>query len=198
MNSTSTPHSRITRLFHTAIALLVIVQVLTSQFMALPKPRAEENLIFEIHEYSGITAFFLIFLFWFFTLRRNKGTEIGLLFPWFSRKRLAELGHSTKIHLKAFSHWKLPPYDPDAALPSAIHGLGIMLIATMATTGVIMFIAFLTGNGKASWAGAANEVHEIFSNLVWAFLIGHAGIALLNHFAGKQSLADMFSLKKND
>lgn len=187
-------HSRGTRLFHMSIALLIVTQLITSQLLG----GKGENVYFEIHEYSGLGAFVLMFLFWIFAIWRREGTAPSLLFPWFSGERLMALWQDMQTHFAAFAKFKLPPHDPHAALPSATHGLGVLLVLIMGLTGTVIYVAIQTGNGKTSWAGTANGLHETFSNLVWAYLIGHVGIALINHFASKQSLSDMWSMKKDD
>lgn len=194
--STEHPHSLRTRLFHLSIAVLVIAQVATSRFMVTPGQNREENLLFEIHEYTGIAAFFLIFGFWSYSLLRTRGTAPGLLFPWFSRDRLRALVADTRLHFQALLRRKIPEHVRNAPLPSAVHGLGILLIAAMATTCVTWFVGIQLGDMAQSWAKAAKEVHEALSNLVWIYLIGHAGIALINQLTGKQPLSDMWSVSK--
>lgn len=66
-------HGRATRLLHMVIALLVIAQVATSEFMIKPGKNREEDLLFEIHEYTGIVAFFLIFGLWLYAFSRDRG-----------------------------------------------------------------------------------------------------------------------------
>jgi cytochrome b561 len=191
------PHDFRTRLLHILIAVLVISQVTTSQFMVAPGKNREEDLLFEIHEYTGIVTFFLIFGLWVYTFSRARGTRPGLLFPWFSRNTLSALAADARLHLRALMKFRLPDHQQNSPLASAVHGLGILLIVLMAGTGVTWFIGMQFGNMAQSWAKAAKEVHELFSNLVWAYLIGHAGIALINHFAGKQRLSEMWSVAKD-
>lgn len=187
------PHSRATRLFHLAIALLVISQLATSRVMTSPKENREEDWLFEIHEYTGLVAFFVIAGFWLFTMYRLRGTRRGVLYPWFSRESLAALATDAKRHGQAFMKLRVPEHIEHAPLASAIHGLGILLVLLMACTGVTWFIGMQLGDMAHVWAEAAKEIHEFFSNVVWIYLFGHAGIALINHFAGKQSLTDMWS-----
>lgn len=189
------PHSFITRLFHLLIAVLVIAQVTISQFMTAPGRNREEDLLFEIHEYTGITAFFLIFGFWTYTFIRHQGTRPGLLFPWFSGRALSALTADTKQHLQALLKFRVPEHVRDAPLASAFHGIGILLIVVMASTGVTWYVGMQFGDMAQSFAKAAKEVHEVFSTLVWIYLIGHVSVALINQFAGKQLLSDMWSLR---
>ena len=43
-------------------------------------------------------------------------------------------------------------------------------------------------------AEAAEEVHEAFGTLAWAYLVGHAGMAVLHRLAGHGEIAAMFRL----
>jgi len=42
---------------------------------------------------------------------------------------------------------------------------------------------------------AAEEVHEAFGTLAWAYLVGHAGMAVLHRLAGHGEIAAMLSLR---
>lgn len=189
-------HSRTTRLIHMSIAFLVVMQLLSSIFMTKPNNGEAENLFFEWHEYSGIATFNLIFLFWIYTLFRRKGTSAGLLFPWFSKSRRKDLKDNTLYYIKAFRNLRVPDHHNNAALPSAIHGLGILLIMAMGITGVSYFAAMSLSITHGFWLSAILALHAFFSKFVWAYLIGHATIAVINHFAKTQSINEMWSLKK--
>ncbi len=193
--SSARPHNRLTRFFHMGIALLVIAQLATSQLMAAPGKDKIEDIFFEIHEYTGIATFALIFGFWAYTFYRAQGTSPSLLFPWFSDQGRKAVFADTKEYVQALSKLKLPKHARRAPLASAVHGLGIFLIAVMASTGLLWFAAIQFGDSAKWWGNAARELHEVFSNLVWAYLVGHAGTALVNQFSGRQPLSDMWSLR---
>lgn len=190
-------HSRVTRLLHMALALLVIGQLTSSQLMETVK-KGEENPYFEYHEYAGVTAFVIVWSFWFYIMMRREGTSLATLFPWFSSEGRLALRESARKHWAAMKQFQLTDHDPNDALPSAIHGLGMMLMAWMATTGAIFFIAIKMGESKSVWAKAVKELHEEFGTFVWIYLIGHAGIALINHFKMKQRLGEIWSLGRSD
>jgi cytochrome b561 len=189
-------HTRITRLLHMAIALLVIAQLASSEFMTKPGKDRVEDTLFEIHEYAGIAVFILILGLCLNVLVRARGTETDLLFPWFSGDRRKAVWADVRAHVRAASHFRLPAHAERSPLASAVHGLGILLILAMAGTGVAWFIANQVGDSARAWGGAARETHEFLSNLVWAYLIGHAGLASLNQVTGRQRLSEMWSLAK--
>jgi cytochrome b561 len=37
------------------------------------------------------------------------------------------------------------------------------------------------------------EVHETFANVMWAYLVAHAALALLHEWAGHRTIRRMFS-----
>jgi cytochrome b561 len=177
------------------ITLLVMAQLATSQFMTAPGKDRNEDILFEIHEYTGIVTFALVFGFWVYTLLRSRGTRSDLLFPWFSVEARKAVVEDVGNYLRAMSKLKLPKHAERAPLASAIHGLGILLIVAMASTGVMWFTAIKIGEAATGWADGARELHELFSSFVWAYLVGHAGIALVNQFSGRQALSEMWSLR---
>lgn len=190
-----TRHSQITRLLHAGIALAVIIQLLTS-LVFVPPQSGLENVWFEAHEYGGLATFALALLFWLNLAARRTGTPMGRLFPWLSAKRLVNLRNDVAEHAKAAARLTLPPYREDAALPSAVHGLGILLVTGMASLGAIWFGMSALGPETSQLADLAIEAHVLLSNLVWAYLVSHSGLAILHTFKGAPALGAMWSVKR--
>ena len=69
-------------------------------------------------------------------------------------------------------------------------------MTVMATTGGLYF-AINTGDPDAGGlVGIVMAIHRTLANLVWAYLIGHAGFAILQHYTtSPMSLTDMWSLR---
>ena len=89
-------HSWHTRALHLLVAAAIVFQLASSQVMRVPRPGRPplsdlEAGAFALHEYAGLVSMAIIALFWLWLLVRRKGTDLGLLFPWFSRRRLADL-----------------------------------------------------------------------------------------------------------
>ena len=190
-----TRHNRATRLLHAGLALAILTQLLTSLAMQGPDEVQAGDLVFQLHRYSGLAATLLAFGLWLTILLRSRGTEIGALIPWFSRRRLAALWQDVKVHGGAAMKLRIPEHDPQAALPAAIHGLGLLLISAMAASGVAYFVQVELGLHSAEPDGMiAMTVHLAFANLVWAYLIAHAGLAVLHHLLRSMSLSTMWSL----
>ena len=188
------PHNRATRLLHAGLALAIVSQLLTSLAMQGPDDVQAGDILFQVHRYSGLAATVLAFGLWLTILLRSRGTEFGALIPWFSGRRLSALWQDVKVHGRAALKLRLPEHDPQAALPSAIHGLGLLLISAMATSGAVYFVQVALGLHSAEPDGMlAMTVHLALGNLVWAYLIAHAGLAVLHHLLRSMSLSTMWS-----
>jgi cytochrome b561 len=190
-----TRHNRATRLLHAGLALAIVIQLLTSLQMHGPDDIQAGDILFQVHRYSGLAATVLAFGLWVTILVRSRGTDLGALMPWFSVRRLMALGLDIKVHAEAALKLRLPEHDPQAALPSAIHGLGLLLISAMAASGAVYFMQVALGLHSAEPDGMiAMTVHLALANLVWVYLIAHAGLALLHHLLQSMRLSTMWSL----
>ncbi len=190
-------HILATRLLHAGLALAVITQLLTSLVLEPAEDGHAGNLYFEIHEYGGLAAFACVLAFWIVVAVRRRGTEAGALWPWFSGARLSALGRDIRVHLSSLRHLRLPEHDENAALPSAIHGLGLLLVTAMAATGTIYYVINQGDPDAGGLVGIVMFIHTTLANLVWAYLIGHAGFAILQHGFNDYSLRNMWSLRPN-
>lgn len=184
-----------TRVIHISLALAVVVQLATSLFMSHDANGGRENLLFEVHEYAGLTSLVIIAVFWLVVFFGKKGTPLGLLFPWLSGPRRKALKASGARHFKAFKAKKVPSYEDEDAVASTIHGLGILIISVMTLTGLLYFIGGKMSATDGVIATVAISIHAPFSKLVWAYLIGHAGIAVLHALRRERPLSVMWSLK---
>lgn len=191
-----TPHPRATRLVHMGLALAVVLQLVTSLVMHGPDENSSGDFLFEIHEFSGFAALAFALLFWLIMLAQSRRTGLGAIFPWFSGARMRALWADIKTHLRALMKLGLPDYHHDAPLAAAVHGLGLLLISLMATTGTIYALGVWLG-----WHGTepddvwAIKIHVAFANLVWVYLIGHAALGALHHVMHDVKLWRIFSLR---
>lgn len=197
MSRSFTPakHGFITRLAHIGLALAIVTQLGTSLVMQAPEHGHSNNVAFAVHETSGLAALGFAFLFWAAMVARRTGTSLGALFPWGSQMRRAALWSDSRAHLTALARLRLPDFNATSPVASAVHGLGLLLMSAMALSGTVYYV-FRTGDSDAGWTvGAAMAVHRLFANLVWAYLIGHAGLALLHHLTHQLDLREMWSLR---
>ena len=189
------PHSRATRLFHASLAAVIVVQLATSQAMRPPEVGAAGDIWFTLHQYSGLAAAALALGLWGVVALRKRGTALGALLPWTSAKRLKALGFDTMAHLRSILARHLPPHDPDSPLAAAVHGLGLVLMTAMAATGVLFYLLNWLGMIGRPATELVLSAHKLGANLVWAYLIGHAGLALLQHVTRQMRLSTMWSLR---
>ncbi|MCU4654794.1 cytochrome b/b6 domain-containing protein [Roseibacterium sp. SDUM158016] len=190
------PHGLGTRLAHGALAAAVILQVGSSLFMQVPRADRPANLAFEMHETVGALALALALVFWAVVILRIAGTDAGRLFPWVSGVRLAALRADIVAHWRALRRLRLPPYEPEGSLSAAVHGLGLLLVSYMALSGTMYLVAPQVGYAESGVLAVLMDVHCLLGNVVWAYLFGHAGLALVHHFTGGLRLGEMWSFRR--
>ncbi len=191
-------YDRITRWLHLGLAFAVASQLFSSLLMEPPEPgelrTQSERLFFLIHERSGLTVLALICIHWLWGFAGHVSEGWGHLFPWFSKKRL----YSIKSDLRAVPEWLrrgLPSQENETtALTGAVHGLGLVVATAMGLTGGVIFLGMAPDGSVSSSIKAIEEIHGFLGNFVWAYFVGHAGMAFFHHYLGHKTLIDMFSL----
>lgn len=186
--------SWLTRALHALLALAVTHQLLVSLVMEEPEAGEAEGLLFELHETVGLATLGILLAFWLWTLARRGETPLGALFPWLSSGRLRGLAADVGRHLADLARLHLPEYRPASPLAAAVHGLGLLAVTGSALSGLTWWLGE-EGGAAHALAEAAEEVHELFGSLVWAYLVGHAGMAVLHRLAGHEEIPAMFSLR---
>lgn len=194
--TTSDHPTLLTRLAHMGLALAVIAQLGSSLVMVPPRPDRPGNVFFDIHEYVGMVAMAQATLFWLVVVFRRAGTSLAALVPWLSKARRAAVWDDAKHHAAALRGFRLPAYDATSPFAAAIHGLGLLLITYMAASGTIFWLAVQAGMGRALTVRLLMDLHGAFANLVWAYLIGHAALALAHHYLGHFRITKMWSLRR--
>ncbi|HTI03380.1 MAG TPA: cytochrome b/b6 domain-containing protein [Acidisoma sp.] len=182
--------SHATRLLHLLLLLSVINQLGSSQFMSRPFPGEAPSTLYALHEYVGMGSFGLVLGFWLWTLVRRGETTIGRLFPWFSPPAIGAVIRDAIAQLRSILQ-RDPLAESDGAFASAVHGLGLLTLTGMAATGTLYFV--MTGS---SIGHLALGLHKTMANLMWIYLFGHAGIAVLHHLLGHDILRRMFWVRR--
>ncbi|HZS81400.1 MAG TPA: cytochrome b/b6 domain-containing protein [Stellaceae bacterium] len=178
--------SHVTRLVHHILLLLVLHQLIGSEFMRFPFPGEAPSRTFSLHEYLGMANLAIVAAFWVWAIVRRGETRLGRLLPWFSIASLTEVLTDFSAQLRRLAHGRAPD-DENGAFASAVHGLGLLAVTAMALSGLVFFIADGT-----SIARLALRLHKQIANLVWAYLFIHAGLAALHHLLGSDILSRMF------
>lgn len=180
-----------TKFFHLLIMLIVLHQLLVSSVMEGPNRGRPGDWFYELHEWGGLAGLGLLTLFWLWVFVRRNETPVSAMLPWFSSARRVALVEDLRLHIAALKdrHW---PQSTNDAMASATHGLGLLTAMAMAATGA----ATLLWPGGSALHATVLSTHKVLANLMWAYLIGHASIAVLHHFAGDDSLKRMFRIRQ--
>ena len=184
-STAATPHSLLTRLLHAALLVSVLWQLLAVNFVERPRAARAGNVFYEIHEVVGLATLGLVLAFWLWSVVRRRGTPVGALLPWFSSRRRAALLADTKAHWAQLRKRRIPEARSETPLASATHGLGLLTALAMAATGAWLYTQSVPG-------GIVLDVHEAMSNLMWAYVVGHAGLAVAHQFTNHPVLGRMF------
>jgi len=188
----STTRSHATRLLHLTLLLIVLHQLVSSTVMERPMPGDEPAWPFALHQMVGLIGLGVIVLFWLWTLVRNSAeTPVTKLLPWASLTRIKAVFADVARVLRALLSFRAPPRDLDA-LASAVHGLGLLVASTLALSGAAWFFFF----AGTPYGRMAMGVHKLSANLMWAYLIGHALVAVLHHALGDDIFSRMFWVKR--
>ncbi|MHB1590637.1 MAG: cytochrome b/b6 domain-containing protein [Sulfuricella sp.] len=180
-------HSLPTKLLHGVLALAVTYQLAFIGFVERPRNGAPGNLFYQFHEIVGLTTLGVVSAFWVWVLVRRGETSWPALFPWFSSMRLRALVADLGRHWAALRQFKLPKPE-ELPLATTVHGLGLLTVTAMAVTGA----AFALLGLPKDQARLVLEIHKLIANLMWAYLIGHAGLAVLHQFVGQPILKRIF------
>ncbi|MEC3862078.1 cytochrome b/b6 domain-containing protein [Mesobacterium sp. TK19101] len=190
-------HAHATRLVHAGLALSISTQLATSLIMQGPTDTAAGDAIFQLHRYSGFAALAFAFLFWMTLVFRRRGTAPSALFPWFSGERRRAFAADLGNHLRTGVQGSLPACEETGPLASAVHGFGLLLMTTMAVSGGVYAAQVWAGLQSLEPDGSlAMTVHFALANLVWVYLIAHAGMATIHHFARSAPLGKMWRFKR--
>jgi hypothetical protein len=162
----------------------------SDHFMRRPLPGDPPGTLYALHEYMGLFSFGLVLVFWLWTLVRHGETRFSRLFPWFSPSLIRAVIADALAQLLGLLRAD-PSVATDGAFASAVHGLGLLTMTAMAATGTIYFVT--TGSVVAH---DAMKLHHLISNLMWAYLFGHAGIAVLHHLLGHDIIKRMFWIRR--
>ena len=183
-----TKRSPWTKALHAVLLLAVAHQLLLVGFVEGPQDDSSGNAFFAWHRLVGLVTLGIVTTFWLWAIVRQSESAIGALFPWLSPPRLRSLWRDLRAHVNALRQSRLP-YANKSALASATHGLGLLAVLAMAGSGAIMAV---TG----AFGGTVLQIHKLLANLMWAYVIAHAGIALLHQMRGHDVLQRMFGSRR--
>ncbi|MDJ0390296.1 cytochrome b/b6 domain-containing protein [Roseomonas sp. E05] len=179
--------SAATRRAHLAVAALVAAQLTTGSIMSSPVDGdGGGGVWFLAHRLLGLGAAGAVALLWWAALvgPGRRVAPAGALFPWFSAHRRAALRADALWVARKLGAARLPQAaDTRAALAPAVHGLGLLTVAAVAATGALGWFGGL---------GTLLALHSALVSVLWAYLGGHVGVALLHEISGEGRLGYMF------
>lgn len=187
-------YNRYTRLLHLAVALGIIIQMVTSLVMVHPKPGRLGDGFYVIHETLGLVVMFVLAAHWLWMLAGYAG-QPGLLFPWFSKNGYATLRDDARRYLAALAERRLPADDTPSPLAGALQGIGLLAGTVLAATGVVLWMAIVPDQRLSPNMRIVKEIHEMMGPVMWAFLAIHPTAGLIHELAGHGTLRRMFSLR---
>jgi hypothetical protein len=136
-----------------------------------------------------MTTLGLVFAFWLWTLARHGETSLGKLFPWLSPRRIAAIFKDGVDQIEAIRRGDFSG-ESTGTFASAVHGIGLLIVTAMATTGTVVFFA------DKRVFHYAMSLHRVTANLMWAYLIAHSSIAVLHHLLGSDIMRRMFWIRR--
>ena len=177
---------------HGLIAISVIHQLAVAEWMSPPweakEATAQALLLFEFHETVGLVTLILLALMLIGLWRRQKERLAQPIYPWFNADARQKLFKEAQCAAKGLRSCHLPNSVEVPRLARAVQGLGILAVLFMACSGTVIWLL----SESSPWLPDVVEVHEFGSSLVWAYLFGHAGMALWHEFKGERLIRTIF------
>jgi len=178
----------LTRVLHIALLGIVLHQLFGSAFVERPLPGDDPELPFVLHVWTGVGGLGVLFAFWAWIALREAGEKpFSQLVPWIFPRRVLAVLRDVDAIVGDLAAMRWPSLNRPA-LVSAIHGLGLLLATFLAASGALWYFVL-----DGSFAGKVMLLaHALAGNLMWAYLIGHAFMAILHHALGEDTLVAMF------
>jgi len=191
-------YDKITRLLHWGFATLIPLQLLSEELMKRPKPgRIREDMqifFFEMHEWIGMIALVLIIarIAWGFM-----GAEGGWarLFPYFTCQGLKGLKEEICTEIPGWFKGKIATPEKESFVAGVVHGLGLLLVLGLGVTGATMLYGMEESGKMLGFVHDAKELHEMMGTLLWIYIFGHVGMAVVHQLLGHAMFKRIFSLK---
>jgi hypothetical protein len=174
------------------MALGVVVQLALGLVMSPPDAvtgnTGAGRVLFEVHEACGMALLIPVCFQWVRLLSRPGRAGLARLFPLAAgaRKRV-------RVEWRRLARGRLPASGPRVGLAGLVHGLGLLNLTAMLLSGSLLFLTLEVGSGvhSTTFDGLAG-IHSLFAGLMWLYLAGHVGAALLHVGGGDHVMAAMF------
>jgi cytochrome b561 len=173
MDTHASRWTSIRRINHAVLALTVIFQIIASEWMTRPwrdgAPDSTGRLLFTLHEWAGLIAFIaLAFIAW----RLFRRGEL----PRLDAAGRTVLRAQCRSLIGAVLTLNPAAADDTGALARAVQVLGLLLTLWFCATGGAIWLV----GASSGTAHRIGDLHELATPLLYAYLGGHAGMALLH------------------
>lgn len=197
MNATLPKYDRATRWLHAALAAAVLAQLALSCVMHVPAGRGLgvfdwHRDAFEWHARVGLVLVAVCAVHWLWLCLPWSRPGLGALFPWTRSEQRALL----RCEIVNLLRLRLPVYGNVRALVGTVHGLGLAAVSGSAAGGIVNYLGYFRGVPIARWVlHDVARFHIAMGYLLWAFVIAHAGMALLHSLAGRKEVLGVLRLQ---
>lgn len=162
------------RVIHLLILLLVITQIVISNWMEIAKTGVIVDQGYQfyctwLHIILGVSLFFLVL---YFIINRMKNKGIHHFFPYL----FGDLSQIKK-DIKLLSNLKLPESSANG-IATSVQGLGLGALFLVVSSGLIWLFLWLQNSPLAD---EAKNIHKTLTGLIEIYIIGHGSMGLL-HF----------------
>jgi cytochrome b561 len=182
MNAHASRWTLIRRINHAVLALAVIFQVIVSEWMTKPwrdgPPDTTGRLLFTLHEWAGLIAFVAVAFIAWRLFRRHELPQLD------AAGRTVLLAQCRSL-IGGLLTLHPPGADHTGVLARAVQVLGLLLTLWFCATGGAIWLV-----GAASeTAHRIGSLHELGTPLLYAYLGGHVGMALLHRLVARNPQA---------
>ena len=178
--SNQVSNSLISKVTHGLIAIAIIYQLLSSEWMAKPWRLNEasdlaKNLLTS-HTWSGLSIAVLLVIMLIGLFQRYRTTGIGAFFPWTNSLRRHAVIQSLAQSAAVFRKLNMPTVEQTHALAKAVQGLGLLTVAFMTITGTAIWLS----GDNTELAHQIGSIHELGALPLQLYLGGHVAMAILH------------------
>ncbi|MDQ6962346.1 MAG: cytochrome b/b6 domain-containing protein [Mariprofundaceae bacterium] len=192
------PYKPATKILHWLIMLSVGTQLFSQYWMFVPAPDKEPQAewmawLFICHLLIGILALCFVSVRLMSVLENNEDQK--QLFPWLSKKGLFLLINEIK-KIPSWLNSGPPKPEQKNKVATTVHGLGLLLLFALGSTGILFFIGIDTDGAMNASTRFFRESHEIFAILLYLYLSGHIGMLMVHLSQGQKQILSIFSTKE--
>lgn len=180
--------SRGTKILHLIIIMTVTMQVLSQFWMFVPTPDKLPPVqwmawLYVTHLVIGMLVLCFVGVRLVMILEDEEYAK--RLYPWFD-----------KLSFSRFvSEFKQKPAEEESRIASVVHGLGLMVLLGLGTTGVFFFLGLAPNGYMDASTAFLRSTHEVLAILLWFFLAGHIGMYIRHRLSGRKSIQNIFNFK---